>query len=310
MPGLTALIPLDGTKLSESAFSLLPFIKTLGFDRVRLVSVWESVWEEKEAPPGKESELAEIAERGRSYLEAYLHEQASAVAGQGFQVDTAVRVGRAADACLEVARDGTDLILIATHGRTGIARWRLGSVADAIIRDAPCPCLVIGPNVNIELVGYAPRRVVVPVDGSELAEQALPVAAWIAAKSGATIGLVRAVSMTAVTYDPSMGMYSVDLLQAMEDAAIAYMERLAEQLGGKASVTSTLLRGPSGEQILEHLQESAADLVVMASHGRAGLARAALGSVTDRVLHGPAPVLVLRPEGLRSRLVEDAAAAG
>jgi nucleotide-binding universal stress UspA family protein len=74
------------------------------------------------------------------------------------------------------------------------------------------------------------------------------------------------------------------------------------------SVTTTLLRGPAGEQILQHMEESPADLVVMASHGRKGIVRAALGSVTDRVLHGPAPVLVLRPEGMHSRLIAAARA--
>lgn len=309
MPGLTALIPLDGTDLSESAFSLLPFIKTLGFERVKLISVWETIWDEKEVLPGRpEGELAEAAEKGRSFLDAYLEQHRAAAEQQGFEVETIVRVGRAAENCLEAAKEDVDLILIATHGRTGIARWRLGSVADPIIREAPCPSLVIGPNVNVKLIGYSPRRVLVPVDGSELAEEALPVAVWIAEKSGASLGIVRAVSLTAVAYDPSMGVYSVELLQAMEDAAVAYMERLAGSVPDTLSVTTTLLRGPAGEQILQHLEESPADLVVMASHGRKGIVRAALGSVTDRVLHGPAPVLVLRPDGMHSRLVEAARA--
>jgi nucleotide-binding universal stress UspA family protein len=311
MPGLTALIPLDGTKLSESAFALLPFAKQLGVAKVVLLSVWESEWDREERIPGREeSELQEVAEKGRAYLGAYLNSQAEHVTSMGFEAETVVRIGRAAEEALEyIGGAGVDLVLIATHGRSGIARWRLGSVADSIIRNAPCPVLVIGPNVNVELAPYALKRVLVPLDGSALAEQALPVATWVARVMGAEIDLVRSISVTAVAYDEGYGVYPVDLLTAMEDAAKTYLDRIAAALGG--NVRTALLIGGAGDQILEYLQENPAGLVVMAAHGRAGVTRLVLGSVTDRVLHGPAPVLVLRPEAeAKSALVEAAKSAG
>ena len=143
MPGLTALVPLDGTKLSESAFALLPVIKTLGFTKLRLVGVWDNVWSDREALVNRpEGEREELAEKGRAYLEAYLSQHVPEVKKAGLEAEIMVRAGRAAEEVLLVAQDA-DLILIATHGRSGIARWRLGSVADKIVREAPCPVLVI-----------------------------------------------------------------------------------------------------------------------------------------------------------------------
>ena len=296
MPGLIAVVPLDGTKLAESAFDLLPFVKTLGVETVRLVSVWESAWEEGEALPGRKAgEAQEVAEKGRTYLSAYLEQQAERVKAAGLTVETVVRVGRAADETLLVAQDA-DLLLLATHGRAGIDRWRLGSVADKVIREAACPTLVIGPNVSYDLTDYNAHRILVPLNGAGLSELALPVASWIAGLTGAELDLVRVVSMTPMAADPMMDVYPLDLYSAMEDAGRSYLARIAESLGPKRKVHTQLYLGAAGEMLLEHLKEHPAGLVVLASHGRAGVARAALGSVADRLLHGPSPVLVFRPE--------------
>jgi nucleotide-binding universal stress UspA family protein len=307
MPGLTALIPLDGTKLSESSFEMLPFIKGLGFTKVQLISVWDGAGHDEDKP---DSQMSEVIEKGRAYLQAYLDVEAEGVRAAGFEVETLVRIGHAATETLDAAAaNASDLIIIASHGRDGLARWRLGSVADKIIRHATCPTLVIGPNVEVELAPYSLERILVPLDGSALAEEALPIASYVATAQGAALDLVRVVSVAPVAYDTSMGGYPVDLMSAMEDAAATYLGRIAAKLESKHKVETSLLIGAAGEQLLEYLQEKPAGLVVMASHGRSGFARAALGSVADRMLHGPAPVLILRPEEeIKSRMVADAEA--
>jgi nucleotide-binding universal stress UspA family protein len=307
MPGLKAMIPLDGSHLSESALSVLPFLKSLGFDALRLVSVWEENWDD--AASGKEDELAVAGEKGQAFLDAYLKEKSAPATAAGFVVENIVRVGKAADEVLEATSDGIDLAVIATHGRTGMRRWRLGSVADKLSRETPCPDLVIGPNVEVELDNYTVKRIVVALDGSELSEEALPVAAWIADKSGASLDLIRAVSLTPMAMDPSLGLYPVDLISSVEDAAKEYLAQKAGVLqdGGKRTVTASILLGSPGEQLLEYLEKDPPSLVVMATRGHSGLARLALGSVTDQVLHGPSPVLVIRPEEEKaSRLVAEA----
>jgi nucleotide-binding universal stress UspA family protein len=301
---LVALIPLDGTKLSESAYALLPLVKQLGIDTIRLVSVWESAWEESES--GRETEeLDEVTEKGRAYLEAYLEQQKQEVVAQGFQVETVVRIGRPADELLEATSD-VDLILIATHGRSGIARWWLGSTADEVIKESACPCLVIGPNVDVDLAAYEVHRILVPVDGSETAEQALPLAAFIADKTGATLDLIRAMSLTAISYDPGMSMYSAELITSMEDSVKAYLQQVGQKLGNR-KVETYMVMGAAGEMLLEHMKEKPADLVVSTTHGRRGVKRAALGSTTDRLLHGSAPVLIFRPSDESPGDIVDAA---
>jgi len=288
---LTALVPLDGTKLSESAFALLPLLKALGFETVRLAGVWESAWDERDGGAA-DADLQEAEEKGRSFLSAYLDRQAERVRAAGLQPETRVRVGRPADELLDAAV-GVDLVLIATHGRSGIARWWLGSVADEVVREAKCPVLVIGPNVpEASLSAFAVKRVLVPLDGSEQAEAALPLATWIADLTGAEIDIARCLSLTAVAYDPGMAVYSAELITSMEDAVKAYLSEVAGRLGGK--VHAEMLIGAPGQQLLEYLDKRPADLVVMTSHGRTGVRRVALGSVADRMLHGPAPVLVFR----------------
>jgi nucleotide-binding universal stress UspA family protein len=308
MPDFTALIPLDGTKLSESAYELLPLLKGLGVSRLQLVSVWDGAGHDEENPDAR---TAEMIEKGRAYIQAYLAAHAASVRARGFDVETVVAVGGAADEVLRTAADkASDLIVIATHGRDGLARFRLGSVADKIIRHATCPTLVIGPNVEVELAPYALKRILVPLDGSSLAEEALPIASWIARAEGASLDLVRVVSVAPVAYDESMGGYPMDLMSAMEDAAATYLSRVAGALTARHEVSTTLLIGSAGEQILDYSKSSGCGLVVLASHGRTGFARAALGSVADRALHGPAPVLILRPEEeIKSRIVAEAEAA-
>jgi nucleotide-binding universal stress UspA family protein len=301
---LIALIPLDGTKLSESAYAMLPLVRQLGIDRIRLVSVWESAAEESESGR-EESELGEVTEKGRAFLDAYLEQQAEAVTAQGFEVETVVKIGRPADEILEATQD-VDMILIATHGRSGIARWWLGSVADQVIKESACPCLVIGPNVETDLEHFEVNRILLPLDGSETAEQAIPLAVFIADKTGAEIDIVRAMSLTAVSYDPGMSVYSADLITAMEDSVKAYLQSVAGKLGDR-KVESTMLIGGAGETLLEHLKDKPANLVVSTTHGRTGVKRAALGSTTDRLLHGPAPVLIFRPSDEEPGDIVDAA---
>ncbi|HEX5368503.1 MAG TPA: universal stress protein [Dehalococcoidia bacterium] len=292
MAGLTALIPLDGTKLSEHSYEMLPLLKLLGFDKIRVVTVWESAWEEAET--GRDmKELSEITEKGRNYLSAYVDQQKERIQAAGFEVEALVHVGRPADEVLQAA-EGVDLVLIATHGRTGIARWWLGSVADQVIKDSKCPTLVVGPNVEADLATYKVNRILVPLDGSEMAEHALPVAVWIAKLTGAELDIVRCMSLTAVTYDPSMSMYSADLITSMEDAVREYLRQVADRVKG-VKFTTTMIMGSAGETLLERMKDVKSDLVITTSHGRTGVTRAALGSVTDRLLHGSAPVLVFRP---------------
>jgi nucleotide-binding universal stress UspA family protein len=291
MANLTALIPLDTTDFSESSLLLLPMLKELGFDRVRLISALD--------PKKKDLNM--------DLLASYLDGKKSKVTALGLEAETRVSEGDAAEVILAAA-DATDvdLIVIATHGRTGIARLRFGSVGDKLIKDASCPRLVIGPNVSVDLEHYNLHRILVPLDGSELSEMSLPVAKYIAGETNASVDLLRSVSPATAVSDPSMG--AVDLLTPMLDEAANYLASTETKLAPVA-VTSQVITGRADDAILDHLAKNQVDLVIMASSGRTGLVRAALGSTAERVLQGPDPVMIFEPGEDRSRLFQAARAA-
>jgi nucleotide-binding universal stress UspA family protein len=292
MANLTALIPLDTTDFSESALQMLPLLKEIGFDTVRLISAFDS----------KKKDL------NMDVLASYLQGKAPKVTALGMQCETRVlEGGDPADQILAAAdASDVDLIVIATHGRTGIARLRFGSVGDKLIKNAACPRLVIGPNVEVDLATYDLTHILVPLDGSDFSELSLPIARHLAKICDAEIDLLRAVSPTAVVADPTMG--AVDLLTPMLEEADAYLANLEKTFPG-TKVNSTVITGRADDAILDFMKKSANDLVVMVSSGRTGIARAAMGITTERVLQGPDPVLVFEPGEDRSRLFQAARAA-
>jgi nucleotide-binding universal stress UspA family protein len=287
----SVLITLDGTRSSEEALMMLRFLKSLGVDVVQLVSVWQ----ELDGPQRQAEAFKEASERGHAFLGEYLESKAASLRSPDLQVEPIVRIGSPAEEVLRIAKETrADLIVIATHGRAGIERWRLGSIADTVVRQAPCPVLVIGPRVEVALESYKPRRIMVPLDGTSLAEIALPVTDALAKCTGAAVDLVEVAYLpTTWRLDAHVG----DLLDSLEGGAVDYLGGidLPGGRGGARLSLQPMLTGGIAEALIACMRERQAELVVMASHGRHGLLRAALGSVTDDVLRGPVPVLVLRP---------------
>lgn len=291
MSGYTVLLPLDGDKVSEDALLVLPMLATIGFDKLRIISV-----------PSSKTLTAEG-------FETYLEPHEVAARSAGWEVESIIATGDPAEAILAAAQEPeVDLILLATHGRTGMKRMRLGSTSDKLIKDASCPRLVVGPNVDIDMANYSLGRILVPIDGSELAELSLPIARHLAGVTGASVDLLQSVSAASVAAgvgDAGMG----DLLPGLLDAAKEYLGRMAEGFAG-IEVETHVVVGSPGESIIGHLSTNPVDLVIMASRGRTGLARAALGVVTERVLQGPDPVLVFEIGEDRSRLFDAARSTG
>jgi nucleotide-binding universal stress UspA family protein len=299
MNAFKVLVPLDGSRLAEHSLAYLAALKCLGETKVLLVGVVNELREVQAVNPDAE-------EREENLLLTYLTEVASEVGEHlGIAVETKVLKGVPAARLVEEAEtSAADLLVITTHGRSGISRWRFGSVADKVIRSARTNTLVIGPKAVEQAKWFDTRimptfqSILVPLDGSPLAEAALPVAENLAESFGATLHLVRAVEMPFLTGDIAGG--EINYMPEMLDSLIANAQ---EYLAGvvtrvKEKTVSTVCRGPTAIQLSEYVEENQIDLIVMTSHGRGGIARAALGSVTDRMLGGPAPVLIVRPGGL------------
>jgi nucleotide-binding universal stress UspA family protein len=291
---LNVLVPLDGSPLAERALHYLDFLKPLAGLKVRLVAVVETDL----AAAAQPSE--DWLQRQAHLLEGYLQIEAGRLSGHGFSVETVVLTQLPAQAIIEEARRWhTDLIVLSSHGRSGVQRWHLGSVADKVIRGADCDTLVIGPHAHG--VGNHLDAILVPLDGSELAERALPVAMRFAEAHGAVLHLAEVIGPRVkddesqpLTVSAALAMGfsdEPDVLKATFDVVTAYLNKVRDQVGGG---DTSVLVGPAEERLIEYIESTPINLVIMTSHGRGGFLRTALGSVTDRLLGGPVPVLIVR----------------
>lgn len=294
MTRLRVLIPLDGSKLAEAPLSYVSSLRGLDELELTLVSVVDE-GEEVHSLGTKET-----LEREHNVLSSYLRDTAEGIRKHlGLPAAIRLESGQPAEQILNLAKElSTDLLVISTHGRSGAARFRLGSVADKVIRGAPCNVMVMGPRAAEAAEWFAEisepfKQILVPLDGSRLAEQALPLAIRFAERYQSTLHLVRVVTVP-LYGDISGEVTYPDLLDIMEDNAAKYLESIGSRPGMPASVQKKVaIGGPAGE-LLNYVDDHHIDLVVMTSHGRGGISRAALGSVTDRLIGSPAPVLVVR----------------
>jgi nucleotide-binding universal stress UspA family protein len=207
--------------------------------------------------------------------------------------------GPAPEAILAEAQH-SDYLIISTHGASGLSRWRFGSVADKVIRGAECPTLVVGP-VAAERGSWLEARlmpvfrsVMVPLDGSELAEQALPEARRFADAFGCRVHVVTAVTTNYVGPSEAWAGISPQLAEDFIADAGKYLDEIKARAPGMEDATFAVKIGAPAQALIDYIDENRIDLVIMTSHGRGGFIRTALGSTTDRLLGGAAPVLILR----------------
>lgn len=185
-----------------------------------------------------------------------------------------------------------DLVVMGTHGRTGVSRMLLGSVTEKVVRHAPCSVMTMRADS-----GAGPyAKILCPVDFSDASETAMDMAA---AMRGQSITLLHTIEIS-MPYgaDPYPAVY----LRDMKERAEEELEREASQLRRLAEVpvTCVLREGRAQYEITKLLEEdSSFDLVVVGSHGRTGLKRALIGSVAEAVVrHARCPVLVARSRRL------------
>jgi nucleotide-binding universal stress UspA family protein len=146
------------------------------------------------------------------------------------------------------------------------------------------------------------RHILVPLDGSPLAEQVLPHVHALAANEGTSkITLLRAVPpifTTSVDYSGMLATTAADALETLEDEARAYLDEIAAPFRAEGySVHTEISAMPAAEAVLDYADSQHADLIAIATHGRSGISRWVFGSVTQKVVqNSPVPVLVIRPK--------------
>ena len=299
------LIPLDGSQMSETVIPYVHLLAKLIGCPVDLLRVIEAVPSELADAHGLR--LYQLADGIRDAARDLLSHISTTLQESGLEVRSTVRDGDPASVIVNEAEGvpGT-LIAISTHGRSGVSRWVLGSVADKVLHTTTDPLLIIrsqhpeGPVLEVNL-----KSVIVPLDGSQLAEQALPHAIWLAKSLGLAVDLLRETPSASLPeysrYTPAV--YYPPYEEYLERAnaeARDYLQGLNEgiQRQGILSVGQHLSRGhPAGAAgaILDRTRDTPDSLVVMTTHGRSGIGRWVLGSVADRVVkHSGGPVLLIR----------------
>ena len=297
------LVPLDGSEFSERTLSLACGLAKATGASLHLAHVHVS------HPPDhflsntqfhfEGLDMEEYEARHREEERAYLAEM-EAKLGAETSVDTALLDGHVAEEIAEyAARVGADMVLITTHGHTGVSRMWLGSVADALVRMTTLPLLGIHPaqggHVPADVFSF--KHIMVPLDGSNLSATILGPAADLARASGARMTLVHVVSSSAVLGARIFPLLPDDLSPALAKAR-EYLQALADELredGLQVDIHVEEHEAP-GRAIAALADKLEADLIALATHGYGGLKRALLGSVADKVLRSsPQPLLVQRP---------------
>ena len=190
---------------------------------------------------------------------------------------------------------GADVIVMGTHAYGSVGRALFGSVADYVVRHSTLPVLVCTPLADRVWPEERPRRILVPLDGSALAETALSPAREIAREIGASLDLVGAIDLAtvaAIDHAVQVGAY----LEMLAGETRGYLERVAEDLRQEGTVVDVQARAGVPDAVVTQLaDELSSDLIVMATHGR-GVSRMLLGSVALRILQrSTVPVLLIHP---------------
>lgn len=207
--------------------------------------------------------------------------------------------GDPASAIVDCAKtEHADLIVMTTHGRSGLSRWVYGSVTEKVLSNAPCPVLALRH-------AHPFKHILITLDGSKLAEAALMPGLELAKQLDATVTLMmvapepQPVDMVVTeelnSYETGLG--TVTATRNLAAEALAYLQTLERTYADMGvMVTTAVSEGDPANHILQFADEASVDLIVMATHGHTGLRRWVYGSVTEKVLrHAQTNMFIVRP---------------
>jgi nucleotide-binding universal stress UspA family protein len=290
------LVPLDGSELAESA---LPYAEELSarLDS-NMVLIYACEPSDEKHHRMHELYLQKMVEATRRGLKKHLAEDAK----EGPQVASALVTGDAAEQIVDYAdKEDSGLIVMATHGRSGIRRWVLGSTAAKVARATKRPLVLVRAGVARSrakaevLLG----KLLLPLDGSKQSELAVPYVEELAAQLKAEVVLLHVVAPTYFAYSipgETIEMpFTPEDMERFRTKSEHYLETVAEAMRKRGVAASTEVAiGTAADEIIRLSDEMPVDLVVMSTHGRSGISRWAFGSVADKIIHAAnAPVLLI-----------------
>jgi nucleotide-binding universal stress UspA family protein len=292
---LTILAPLDGSALSEEAVPYAVRLTQADGTRLVLARVVATTHPHDGAAGRSDARTLEEAKM-------YLDRVADGVRCQGLSVDVDVLRGDPSTELVSLSsRLPADVVVMATHGRTGPGRWVYGSVADELLRHVTTPILLVPDKIRPAWsLGRAPK-VLVTVDGSQLSEEIVQPLERLSALRQADVVLLLVIDWPPCSaFVAEGGWYDLEPEREVQPC-LAYLDEVGERL--RPFVNSVVTRVELGRmplQILEVAREECVDLIAMATHGRSGLGRLVLGSTATVVVQrAERPVLLVRPPTMR-----------
>ncbi len=211
---------------------------------------------------------------------------------------TVLREVAAAPAIIDYCKNyNIDMVVMGTHGRRGLSRKILGSVAEEVVRLAPCTVFTVREQLNFESLEDSLRTIAVPFDFSDHSKIALSYAKEMADSFDARLEIVHVIEEKLHPAFYTGGVSSVyDLQPNLEEKILAEMENIYDNLDGpEINAKYTVLKGHPVKEIVHWLEEKKHNLVVIATHGLSGLERVVLGSVTERIVRmAPCPVITVK----------------
>lgn len=302
LESLKVLVPLDGSPLAEQA---LPYVRMLAdlaptevhLLRVIMPSVLETLTRYEEVFLSAASDTlgshTEQVERMHEALndEAVRYLQTQAALLRDIPTHTEVAFGAPTE-LIAAAASGYNLVLMVTHGHSGMLRWAIGSVTARVLQLIHQPILVIRSNDEAATTVRVPRRIMVALDGSPGAEAALPLAVSLARTAGADLLLTQVIEPGTGYWGP---LSADEAIGRLRELAFSYLERIAENLRreAKLNVTTTVPVGHIAEELVQDIERKQIDLVAMGRRGFGGARTMFLGGITEKVSQAsPVPLLV------------------
>jgi nucleotide-binding universal stress UspA family protein len=272
----TIVVPLDGSEFAERA--LVPaaaLAERTGADVTLMTSKMGGVVVEPER---------------------YLRDAAAKAGIAGANVAVISDHFAASGLRIVVADLADPIVCMSTHGHSGVIQALLGSTAEDAIRLVHAPMLLLGPNVELSLATRL-DNVVVCTDGTQTSKAIVPeVSDWIRALH------LRAWAVQVLDPEARLALEEAGEQEAIEFGAVHALAESLLSRDGAGINWDVLHRDDAADAIVDYVRDVRASLIAMSTHGRTGLARVALGSVTAAVVHNaPCPVLVVRPDGLSDR---------
>ncbi|MGB8348013.1 MAG: universal stress protein [Ktedonobacteraceae bacterium] len=316
------LVPLDGSLRAERALPVAARLAHAAHGTVVLLRVVAMPVDYVAYMMPPVASIEDVIDTDLSEAASYLNHVAQSPILKDISVEKKAIFGAVADTILSVAESSDiDLVIICSHGYTGLTRWALGSVAEKVVHHAPMPVLLLhegGPVPGApHLDAVRPLCVLVPLDGSVLAKAAIEPAAELisalAAPAQAKLHFTRVVQTTpteaqGVKHEESE--YRLHNARKYLETAVGHVrEGLVAPIVAKLQlatswsvaiendVAGAIIRvAENGEDVKGVGVPGGCDVIALATHGRSGFQRWALGSVTERVLHATKlPVLIVRP---------------